>query len=196
VGVGDTLGPCALARNLREVPVVVEIAGDMEQLCPRAVMLNFTNPVSVITGVMPRETGITCWGLCHSANELFRYFANIFGCHKGDIEMELGGVNHQAFVTKLLVCGEDRAKDILRATLESEAKLEDSLLGTREEVRLQQDICRTLGVWPSPGDTHLAKFHEYFFTPRRVNQLGLGRPMRTPLPSALLLHHSFSPSTH
>jgi len=174
VGVGDTLGPPALARNLRSVPVVVQMAKDVERLAPEAVILNFTNPMSAITGVMARETGLPVWGLCHSADELFEYFAKVFGVKKSAVEMELAGVNHQSFVTKLVVEGRDRTKDILDATLASEAKLEDTLLETRrEEVRLQQDIFRILGCWPSTGDTHLAELYEYFLTPRRREHLGL-----------------------
>jgi len=183
VGVGDTLGPAALARNLRTLPVVVEIARDMERFCPNAVLLNFTNPMSCVTGVVPRTTGITCWGLCHSADELFRYFADVFKVKKSEVQMEVGGVNHQAFLTRLLVRGEDRTRDILKATLESDAKLEDNLLETkREEVKLQQDLCRILGAWPSTGAGHLAEFYPFFYTARRTDQLGLRHEMKQLIP--------------
>jgi alpha-galactosidase len=56
--VGDTLGPAALARNLRTVPVVLALGKEMEELCPNAVMLNFTNPMSVLTSVLNRYTSI------------------------------------------------------------------------------------------------------------------------------------------
>jgi alpha-galactosidase len=167
VGVGDTLGPPALARNLRSIPVVVEIARDVQSICPEAVILNFTNPMSAITGAMARETGLPVWGLCHSGDELFEHFARVFGVAKSALAIELAGV--------------DRTADILDATLASEAKLEDTILETRrEEVRLQQDIFRILGCWPSTGDTHLAEFYEYFLTPRRREQLGLR--VRTMIP--------------
>ncbi len=179
VGVGDTLGPAALARNLRTLPVVPQLGRDMERLCPEAVLLNFTNPMSCVTGVVARYTPITCWGLCHSADELFNYFAKVFGVEKTEIAMEQGGVNHQSFVTRLWVKGEDRTQDILAATQASAAKMQDSLLDTHEEdVTLQQDIFRLLGAWPSTGETHLAEFYEYFYTPRRVEQLGLSSHLR------------------
>ena len=179
VCVGDTMGPAALARNLREVPVVVELARDMERICPEAVMLNFTNPMSCITGSMARESSITCWGLCHSADSLFKLFSDMFGVKKADIDMEVGGVNHQSFVTKLWVNGKDRTKDILEASVSSGAEFEDVLLESHKEgVSLQQDIFRLLGAWPSTGDTHLAEFYEYFVTPRRLEQLGLAGHMR------------------
>ena len=173
VGVGDTLGPPALARCLRSVPVVVELVREMERLCPKAVMLNFTNPMSAITGAMARHSSLVTTGLCHSADEMFTYFAKVFDCHKTDVRLEIGGVNHQAFVTKLWIAGEDRTADILDATSASDAEIRDSLLERHEDTRLQQDICRILGAWPSTGHTHLAEFYEYFLTERRMDQLDL-----------------------
>lgn len=182
VGVGDTLGPPALARNLRTLPVIVDIVRRMERLCPNAVMLNFTNPMSVVTAAMARFSSIPTWGLCHSADELFNYFAKVFKCAKSEIEMDIGGVNHQAFVCRLAIKGQDRTADILEATTKSDAKLEDNLLTTKEEeVTLQQDVCRLLGVWPSTGDTHLAEFYEYFFTDRRVGMFD-GHHMKSVIP--------------
>jgi alpha-galactosidase len=171
VGVGDTMGPTALARNLREVPVVVDMARDMDRLCPKALMLNFTNPMSAITGAMARYSSIPCWGLCHSADSLFDYFAKVFKVPKTAVDLEVGGVNHQSFVTKVLIKGKDRTSEILEASLKSDAKFEDNLLEVRkEEVNLQQDVYKILGCWPSCGDAHLAEFYRFFFTPRRVDK--------------------------
>ncbi len=183
VGVGDTLGPNALARCLREVPVAVAIARDMAAICPDAVMLNFTNPMSVITGVMAREGGIASWGLCHSADELYSYFARVFGVKKSDLDMDVAGVNHQAFVVRLAVKGVDRTADLLAATQVSNAKLEDNLLGkSQEAVTFQQELFKILGGWPSEGHAHAAEFYEYFYTERRIEQLDLLRSLKRPIP--------------
>jgi len=183
VAIGDTLGPNPLFRNLRTIPVVVDLVRDMEKYCPKAVLLNFTNPMSVLTGVVPRISDIPCWGLCHSADELFRYFATVFKCKKTDLHLEVGGVNHQCFVTKLEVKGADRTKDILSETIKSNAMLEDNLLETRRETTdLQQLICKYLGAWPSTGHTHLAEFYHFFFTDRRIQQLDFSHDMKRPQP--------------
>ena len=183
VGVGDTLGPPALARNLRALPEIVRIARDMEEICPEAVLLNFTNPMSCVTGVVGRTTSVTCWGLCHSADSLYGYFADVFGVKKRDVSMVVGGVNHQSFVTRLFIKGQDRTADILEATRASKAKFKDTLLATKEEgVDLQQDVFRILGAWPSTGADHLAEFYEYFYTPRRMDQLGLTEHVKKVIP--------------
>jgi alpha-galactosidase len=66
--VGDTVGPGGLFRGLRNIPVVVEIARTMERSCPNAVLLNLTNPLTVLTRAVTKATSITTVGLCH---ELF-----------------------------------------------------------------------------------------------------------------------------
>jgi len=178
VGVGDTLGPAALARNLREIPVVLDLVRAMAKLCPKAVLLNFTNPMSCITAVAARYSPIVTYGLCHSGDALFGYFAEVFGCKKKQVEMELGGVNHQAFVTRLWIKGTDRTAEMLDASLASQAKIPDTLMGTADEVRLQQDIYRILRAWPSCGGTHLAEFYQWFYTPRRIGLLESHRVKR------------------
>lgn len=169
-GIGDTLGPAALARNLRTIPFCDRLIREMEDLCPRAAMLNFTNPMSALTGAMARRRSIPVYGLCHSADELFRYFAKVFKCRKQDVELEIGGVNHQAFVTRLWIKGKERTSDILAETARSDAMLEDGLNAHRETVRLQQDVCRVLGAWPSTGEDHLAEFYPFWLNQRRMQQ--------------------------
>ena len=183
VGVGDTLGPTALARCLREIPEVVAIAKDMEKLCPNAILLNFTNPMSCITGVVGRTTGITAWGLCHSADSLFDVMAQLFACKKSDLKMKVAGVNHQSFVTEVKVKGVDRTKEILDASLKTRATFKDTLLAMKEEeVNFQQDIYRIIGAWPSCGADHLAEFYHFFFTPRRMEQLHLAEHVKKVIP--------------
>ena len=182
-GIGDTLGPCALARNLTTVPVVVNLVKKMEELCPNALMLNFSNPMSVVTGAMARHSNIPCWGLCHSADELYSYFARVFNCKKEEVEIDMGGVNHQSFVTKLLIKGIDQTKNILKATEESNAQLEDNLLEThQEDITTQQDIYKLLGAWPSTGDTHLAEFYPFHYTDRAMDAYGYRHKVKPLIP--------------
>ncbi len=182
IGVGDTMGPAALARNLRTIPVVLEIVRDMEELCPGAVMLNFSNPMSALTGAMARHASFPVWGLCHSGDAQFEYFAEVFGVKKSEIALDLAGVNHQAFVTRLATKGRDRTAGILEAVSRSKAKVTDRLIGRDEDTRLQQDVFRLLGVWPTCGSGHLAEFYRHFFTPRRIESLGLAHEMKQILP--------------
>jgi len=183
VGVGDTLGPTALARNLRTIPIVVDLVRDMERLCPNAILLNFTNPMSALTGAMALSSHIPCFGLCHSADELFEFFGRVFDVPPLAIELDVGGVNHQSFVSGVRVRGVDRTRDMLVEIRRSGARMQDKLLTvTEEDTALQQDVCEILGVWPSCGADHLAEFYRFFYTERRIEQLHLTKRLRRMVP--------------
>jgi len=185
VGIGDTLGPSALARNLRTIPMAIHLMRDMERFCPKALMINFTNPMSALTGAMARNSDIPVWGLCHSGDALYQYFSEIFRARSSQIDMQLGGVNHQSFVAKLLVHGQDRTADIIETSLASESRVKIPLFGSEEDVRLQRDVASLLGVWPTCGGDHLAEFYRFFFTSRRLESLGLTKNLKRVIPGRM-----------
>ena len=64
--IADTLGIGGIMRGLRTIPVMADFARDMEEVCPNALLLNYTNPMGILTGYMNRYTGVNTVGLCHS----------------------------------------------------------------------------------------------------------------------------------
>lgn len=70
INIGDTRGPSGIFRALRTIPVMLDIARDMEKYCPNATMLNYTNPMVMLCRAMQRETSIKLTGLCHSVSTL------------------------------------------------------------------------------------------------------------------------------
>ncbi|MBQ8235168.1 MAG: alpha-glucosidase/alpha-galactosidase, partial [Clostridia bacterium] len=64
--IGDTLGIGGIFRALRTIPVLRDFAADMEQVCPNALLLNYANPMAMLTGYLQRYTGVNAVGLCHS----------------------------------------------------------------------------------------------------------------------------------
>jgi len=201
VTIGDTMGPAALARNLRTLPVVLEVARDMDRYCPSAVMLNFTNPMSCITGTINRFSGVRTMGLCHSAEDLLVYFAKVYNCTTKDIKMKVGGVNHMSFVTSLVVRGRQRIHTLFADAAKSDASLEDSLFGKKEKMNIQWDLYRVLGAFPSTGDEHAAEFYRYFLTKKYVREMDLHvkrvkknrKPLGPSRPNELLLKWAYGP---
>jgi alpha-galactosidase len=195
------MGPAALARNLRTLPVVLEIARDMDRYCPKAVMLNFTNPMSAITGTINRYSGVRTMGLCHSAEDLLVYFAKLYKCAPHDIRMKVGGVNHMSFVTSLVARGKERIGTLIEDAARSDATLEDSLMGKAEKMNIQRDLYSILGVFPSTGDEHAAEFYRFFLTDRRAGELGLHtkkisadrKPLGPSQPNELLVKWAYGP---
>ena len=106
--VGDTVGPGGLARGLRHIPFAVQIACEMEQLCPDAWMLNLTNPMTTICRGVTRATRIRTIGLCHEV-DIFRqrHLAPLFNVSKKAITFEVAGINHLPIILNFRVNGND-----------------------------------------------------------------------------------------
>ncbi len=79
INIGDTRGPSGIFRALRTIPVMLDIARDMEKYCPNATMLNYTNPMVMLCRAMQRETSIKLTGLCHSVQGTAEMLARWIG---------------------------------------------------------------------------------------------------------------------
>ena len=116
--VGDTRGPSGIFRALRTIPVMLDIARDMERLCPDAVMLNYTNPMVMLCRAMQRETDITLTGLCHSVQGTAEMLAGWIGAPIGEITYTCAGINHMAWYLDYRWNGEDAYPLIRKAITE------------------------------------------------------------------------------
>ena len=105
--VGDTVGPGGIARALRNIPVFLGIARDMEARCPDAWMLNITNPMTTICRAMTRETPIRTVGLCHEVTILQFFLVLLFDVDFREVHLEVTGVNHLPVVTECRVGDRD-----------------------------------------------------------------------------------------
>ncbi len=107
INVGDTRGPSGIFRALRTIPVMLDIAHDMERLCPKATMLNYTNPMAMLCRAMQRESSIQVTGLCHSVQGTAMMLAKWIGAEYEDITYTCAGINHMAWYLKYQWKGED-----------------------------------------------------------------------------------------
>ena len=105
--VGDSVGPGGIVRALRNIPVLVEIARDMEQLCPSAWMLNLTNPMTTLTRAVLGATEIEAIGLCHEVTIAQYQLSLLLDCDMRAIDLDVCGVNHLPIVTRLSIDGRD-----------------------------------------------------------------------------------------
>lgn len=104
--VGDTLNPGGIFRGLRSIPVYRQIALDMHELCPNALMLNYANPMAINCWAV-NNLGIKVVGLCHSVQGTTRLLANQLGAKYEDIRFKCHGINHQAWITEFYENGKD-----------------------------------------------------------------------------------------
>lgn len=99
--IADTLGIGGIFRALRTIPVVLDIAADMRAVCPGALMMNYVNPMAMISWAMAEAAAdIRYVGLCHSVQETSGFLAETLGEDIADIDYLCAGLNHVAFFLK------------------------------------------------------------------------------------------------
>ena len=135
--VGDTRGPSGIFRALRTIPVMLGIARDMEKLCPKATMLNYTNPMAMLCRAMQHETSIQVSGLCHSVQGTAMMLAKWIGAPYEEITYTCAGINHMAWYLKFDWKGENAYPWIHKAVTENPDIYNEELV--RNEMFLATD---------------------------------------------------------
>jgi alpha-galactosidase len=117
INVGDTRGPSGIFRMLRTMPVMLDICKDIQKHCPKALFLNYTNPMAMLCNGMQKQfPELMITGLCHSVQGTVGMLSVFLGVDKNDITYTCAGINHQAFYTEFKYKGED-AYPLLREAL-------------------------------------------------------------------------------
>jgi alpha-galactosidase len=120
--IGDTRGPSGIFRALRTIPVMLDIAHDMERYCPDATMLNYTNPMVMLCRAMQHETDIQLTGLCHSVQGTAEMLAGWIGAPMEEITYTCAGINHMAWYLKYEWKGQD-AYPLIRQAITERAEV-------------------------------------------------------------------------
>lgn len=168
--VGDTVGPGGISRALRNIPVLVGIARDMAEVCPDAWLLNITNPMTVLTRAICRETPIKTVGLCHEVGNWCLDLAIALGRPAEAIRPQVAGVNHFPVITALDVDGQDGLELLGQVVADAgglgalapvpgraDADPFTPLDFARRHV-LSLTLLERWGAVPAAGDRHLAEF--------------------------------------
>ena len=125
--IGDTLTPGGIMRCVRTLPVLREMAHDIMDICPDALVLNYTNPMSMLTwGMMEAEPELQLVGLCHSVQGTGGEWAKRLGIDFEDVNFECAGINHQAWFIKYEKDGEDLLPKIRELAVKPEIWFGDS----------------------------------------------------------------------
>jgi alpha-galactosidase len=95
--IADTLGIGGIFRALRTIPVMLDMCRDMEEVCPDALLLNYTNPMSINTGAVLRGSNVKTVGLCHGIQGSAEWLSKILGISQTELAFVAAGVNHMAF---------------------------------------------------------------------------------------------------
>jgi len=152
--VGDTRSVSGIFRALRTIPVMVSIVKDMERCCPGAILLNYTNPMSMLCRAMQRRSSIRVSGLCHSVQGTAAMLAGWIGAKMEDVTYVCAGINHQAWYVEFKVKGKDAYPRIRQAVM-SRRKVYNE-----EQVRNEMFLALDYYVTESSG--HNSEYNWWF----------------------------------
>jgi alpha-galactosidase len=200
--IADTLGVGGIFRALRTIPVMLDIARDMEEVCPDAWFLNYTNPMAMLVGAMLKGSGIKTVGLCHSVQGCVPGLLGSLdiGVKPEDTQWRIAGINHQAWLLEITKDGKD-----LYPALKEKARDKQKQGPHWDMVRYE--LMDRFGYYVTESSEHSAEYLPYFIKskypelierfnipldeyPRRcVNQIEGWKKMRADLVENRSLEH-------
>jgi alpha-galactosidase len=157
--VGDTIGPGGVFRFLRTAHEHLQFCKDMERFCPDALMLNYTNPMAMLTWMHSVGSSIRNVGLCHSVQGTTRKLAQAVGVPYEEVSYLVAGINHQAWILRFRHNGRD-----LYPAIREAADREESLQSDRVRV----EMMRQFGYFVTESSGHNSEYLPYF---RRTQEL-------------------------
>ena len=166
--IGDTLGIGGIMRALRTIPVMEDFAWDMEEVCPDALLLNYTNPMAMLSGYMQRCTAVKTVGLCHSVQVCSRDLLTSLGLEDKleDRKELIAGINHMAWLLDI----RDKEGNDLYPEIKSRiaAKIEDP--DFKDKVRF--DYIRNFGYYCTESSEHNAEYNAFYIKSRYPELIG------------------------
>ena len=158
--IADTLGIGGIFRALRTIPVLEDFARDMEEVCPNAYFLNYTNPMAMLAGYMQRYTPIKTVGLCHSVQVCSDHLLKGLGIEaKRPLRERIAGINHMAWLLELRDAdGVDLYPEIKKRAFAELAKMPDG--DCKDLVRYE--YIRRLGYYCTESSEHNAEYNNLF----------------------------------
>lgn len=156
--IADTLGIGGIMRTLRTIPVMADFAKDMEEVCPDALFMNYTNPMAMLTGYMQRYTGVNTIGLCHSVQVCADALLTALGMEdklEGHKEL-IAGINHMGWLLEI--------KDKNGVDLYPEIKKRvDAYIADPEKTdKVRMDYIRNFGYYCTESSEHNAEYNMFY----------------------------------
>jgi len=152
--IGDTRGVSGIFRALRTIPEMLAICRDMEQLCPDAILLNYTNPMAMLCHAMQRESFIQSTGLCHSVQGTANMLARWAGVKPEKVDYVCAGVNHMAWFIKF----QHKGRDLIPRLLKKVASDKD----VYNEEQVRNEMFLALGYYVTESSGHNSEYNWWF----------------------------------
>ena len=161
--IGDTLGIGGIFRALRTIHVLKDFAKDMEEVCPNAWFLNYTNPMAMLTGYMLRFTNVKTVGLCHSVQVCSKDLLKSLDMEdklEGRLE-KIAGINHMAWLLEIT----DKDGNDLYPEIKARAKAKNA--GEKHWDMVRYDYIDKLGYYCTESSEHNSEYNPFYIKPGR-----------------------------
>ncbi len=165
--IGDTLGPGGVFRALRTIPVMMDIAREMQELCPNAYLLNYVNPMAAVCWALGEVPGVKYVGLCHGVQTTLDLISGYVDVPKDEIDFLVAGINHMGWFLKL----EKDGKDLYPLFKERCEKPEYYI---NEKVRIE--VMRHFGYFMTESTGHLSEYLPWFRSSEKALALYCDEP--------------------
>ena len=163
--VGDTIGPGGVFRFLRTGPVQLGFCKDVERFCPDALLLNYTNPMAMLTWLHSAGSSVRNVGLCHSVQGTTRKLAGWIGAPYEEVSYLVAGINHQSWILRFRHNGEDAYPRLWKA-------IEDPEVYSSDLIRCE--MMKHFGYFVTESSGHNSEYVPYFRrTPELRERFGL-----------------------
>ncbi len=151
--IGDTLGPGGVFRAARHTWALMEIAEDMRELCPNALLLNYANPMAMCCWALGTVKGLNFVGLCHGVQTTMDLIASYTGYEKDEIDFTAAGINHMGWFLRLEKDGEDLYPKLRECFEKPEFYVNEKVRG---------EVFRHFGYFMTESTGHLSEYLPYF----------------------------------
>ena len=156
--IGDTLGIGGIMRALRTIPVMADFAADMEEVCPDAYFLNYTNPMAMLSGYMQRYTGVKTVGLCHSVQTCSEDLFKQLGMEdklEGRKEL-IAGINHMAWLLEI------KDKNGVDLYPEIKSKIDEKIADPEFGNKVRLEYIKNFGYYCTESSEHNAEYNMFY----------------------------------
>ena len=151
---GENGGPGGLFHALRNAAPLADVAKTIEQVCPQAWMLNYTNPLTKLCEIVQRSSSLNMVGLCHGVFQGMKQLGRILQMTLDQIEARACGINHFTWFQQ--ITDRKTGQDLYPLLIKKDRKAE--WLAEWDEIALSRILMRVFGLYPSPGTNHIGEY--------------------------------------
>jgi alpha-galactosidase len=168
--VGDTIGPGGVFYGTRHIPVLLNICHDMEELCPNAWLMNYTNPMAILCWAVNDYTHVKNVGLCHSVQNTASQLAAYLDVPHEELSYWVAGINHMAWFLKFMYHGEDVYPLLKEKFIDPDiySKPDAIVQGIYSDIA-RAEIFKAFGYYVTESSNHVSEYLPYFRKKNRAD---------------------------